>query len=93
MSLRRPQWLFLGCRNNELFRSHLQNVTLLPLGGYSVLFHPELSGGRSSDTMAPRLDKRDQMRKYRFGITYWLAALLVVVITGCGQEVVTVLHP
>jgi hypothetical protein len=30
------------------------------------------------------------MRKYRFGITYWLAALLVVFVTGCGQEVVTV---
>ncbi|WP_263353146.1 Ig-like domain-containing protein [Acidicapsa acidisoli] len=30
------------------------------------------------------------MRKYRFGITYWLAALFVVFVTGCGQEVVTV---
>lgn len=30
------------------------------------------------------------MRKYRFGITYWLAALLVVFVAGCGQETVTV---
>jgi hypothetical protein len=30
------------------------------------------------------------MRKYRFGITYWLAAVLVVFVTGCGQETVTV---
>jgi len=30
------------------------------------------------------------MRKYRFGVTYWLAALLVVLVTGCGQETVTV---
>lgn len=30
------------------------------------------------------------MRKYRFGITYWMAALLVVFIAGCGQETVTV---
>jgi hypothetical protein len=30
------------------------------------------------------------MRKYRFGITYWLAALLVVFVTGCGQETVSI---
>jgi len=30
------------------------------------------------------------MRKIRFGITYSLAALLVVLIAGCGQETVTV---
>ena len=30
------------------------------------------------------------MRKYRFGITYWLAALLVVFVTGCGQETVNI---
>jgi hypothetical protein len=30
------------------------------------------------------------MRKIRFGITYWLAALLVVFVAGCGQETVTV---
>src|ERR1039458_7187321 len=30
------------------------------------------------------------MRKYRFGITYWLAALLVVFVTGCGQETVKI---
>jgi Ice-binding-like/Bacterial Ig-like domain len=30
------------------------------------------------------------MRKLRFGITYWLAALLVVFVAGCGQETVTV---
>lgn len=30
------------------------------------------------------------MRKYRFVVTYWLAALFVVFVTGCGQEVVTV---
>ena len=30
------------------------------------------------------------MRNYRFGITYWLAALLVVFVAGCGQETVTV---
>jgi hypothetical protein len=30
------------------------------------------------------------MRKFRFGITYWLAALLVVFVAGCGQETVTV---
>jgi hypothetical protein len=30
------------------------------------------------------------MRKLRVGITYWLAALLVVFVAGCGQEVVTV---
>jgi hypothetical protein len=30
------------------------------------------------------------MRKYRFGITYWLAALLVVFVTGCGQETINI---
>ncbi|MGA9668937.1 MAG: Ig-like domain-containing protein [Terracidiphilus sp.] len=30
------------------------------------------------------------MRKFRFGITYWLATLLIVFIAGCGQETVTV---
>ena len=30
------------------------------------------------------------MRKFRFGTTYWLAALLVLLVAGCGQEVVTV---
>jgi uncharacterized protein (DUF2237 family) len=30
------------------------------------------------------------MRKYRFGTKYWLAALFVVLVTGCGQETVTV---
>jgi len=30
------------------------------------------------------------MRKFRFGITYWLAALLVVFLAGCGQETVVV---
>ena len=30
------------------------------------------------------------MRRYRFGITYCLAALFVVLVTGCGQETVTV---
>jgi hypothetical protein len=30
------------------------------------------------------------MRKFRVGITYFLAALLVVFVAGCGQEVVTV---
>ena len=30
------------------------------------------------------------MRKLRVGITYWLAALLIVFVTGCGQEVVKV---
>lgn len=29
------------------------------------------------------------MRKYRFGITGWLAALLVVFVVGCGQETVS----
>jgi hypothetical protein len=29
------------------------------------------------------------MRKYRFGFTYWLAALLVVFVVGCGQETVS----
>jgi hypothetical protein len=40
--------------------------------------------------VSPRLDQRDQMRKYRFGITYWLAALIVAFVTGCGQETITV---
>jgi len=30
------------------------------------------------------------MRKFMFGTTYWLAALLVLFVAGCGQEVVTV---
>ena len=30
------------------------------------------------------------MRKFRFGITYWLAALSLVFVAGCGQEVVVV---
>jgi len=30
------------------------------------------------------------MRKYRFGITYWLVAILVVLVTGCGQETINV---
>jgi hypothetical protein len=30
------------------------------------------------------------MRKFRFGITYWLAALVVSFVAGCGQETVTV---
>ncbi|MGA3050203.1 MAG: Ig-like domain-containing protein [Terracidiphilus sp.] len=30
------------------------------------------------------------MRKNMLGITYWLAALLIVVVAGCGQETVTV---
>jgi hypothetical protein len=29
------------------------------------------------------------MRKYRFGFKYWLAALLVVFVVGCGQETVS----
>jgi hypothetical protein len=30
------------------------------------------------------------MRKFKFGITYWLAALLVVFVAGCGEETVVV---
>ena len=30
------------------------------------------------------------MRKFRIGITFWLAALLVVFVTGCGEETVIV---
>ena len=30
------------------------------------------------------------MRKYRFGITYWLSALLVVFVAGCGQETISI---
>jgi len=30
------------------------------------------------------------MRKFRFGITYWLAALSLVFVAGCGQETVSI---
>jgi len=30
------------------------------------------------------------MRKFKFGVKYWMAALIVIFVTGCGQETVTV---
>ena len=37
----------------------------------------------------PKSDERFHMRKFRSGITYWLALLLVIFVAGCGQETVT----
>jgi hypothetical protein len=41
-------------------------------------------------SVLPQLGERVHMHKYRLGITYYLAALLVVFAAGCGQETVTV---
>jgi len=41
-------------------------------------------------TAPPQLGERGHMRKFKFGITYWLAALLVVFVAGCGEETVVV---
>ena len=42
------------------------------------------------DSVIPKSDERLQMRKFRFGTTYWLAAILALLVAGCGQEVVTI---
>jgi hypothetical protein len=40
--------------------------------------------------VSPKSNERSQMRKYRFGISYGMALLLVIFAVGCGQEMATV---
>jgi hypothetical protein len=68
---------------------HLSQSLLSEYDVASATRAEPMSIGRTS-TGSPGQGERNTMRIFRLNITYWLAALLVVFIVGCGQEVVIV---
>jgi hypothetical protein len=64
---------------------------LLALPRYSLsAFRVNSMNVQALEILAPRLDERLQMRKFKLGDTCFLASLLAIFVAGCGQETVTV---